>query len=193
MGSDYDDELWRTVPADPGPPPQGLVAFVRSLPPAADVLDLGCGDGRLTAEIRGAERLTAADVSKVALERAARRVPDARLVELDPDAPLPFDDSSFDLTTCIETVEHVRDLQLLLSEVRRTLRPGGSLALTTPAHGRLTGARALLLGWECVVDPLSPHIRLLSRRSLGGLVDAMGFDTVALDRRGASLTLLARR
>lgn len=193
MGSHYDDELWRTVPEDPGPPPRRLVEFVRSLPAAADVLDLGCGDGRLTAEIGAAGRLTAADVSKVALERAAPRVPGARLVELEPDSPLPFDDGSFDLTTCVETIEHVRDVQLLLSEVRRTLRPGGWLALTTPAHGRLTAARALALGWESVVDPLSPHIRLFSRRSLGRLVEAMGFEAADLGRRGARLTVLARR
>lgn len=193
LGSDYDDELWLTVPEDPGPPPTHLVELVHSLPAAADVLDLGCGDGRLTAEIRRAESLTAADVSRVALDRAARRLPHARLVELDPDAPLPFDDGSFDLIVCVETIEHVRDLQRLLSEVRRALRPGGTLALTTPAHGRLTGARAMLLGWESVADPLSPHIRLLSRRSLRRLMHAMSFETASLGRRGGSLTLLARR
>ena len=43
-------------------------------------------------------------------------------MELEPDAPLPFGDGEFDLVLCAETIEHVRDLQLLLSEVRRVLR-----------------------------------------------------------------------
>jgi ubiquinone/menaquinone biosynthesis C-methylase UbiE len=35
---------------------------------------------------------------------------------------------------------------MLLSEVRRVLEPGGRLAVTTPAHSRLTGLDVLLLG-----------------------------------------------
>ena len=54
-------------------------------------------------------------------------------MELEPDAPLPLGDSVFDLVLCAETIEHVRDVQLLLSEARRVLRPGGALAVTTPA------------------------------------------------------------
>ncbi len=88
MASRYDDELWELVPEDPGPPPAHLLAFVRALGPAGAALDLGCGDGRLSAEIEARE-LTGADVSAVALERARRRLPHARLVEIEPDAPLP--------------------------------------------------------------------------------------------------------
>ena len=97
MASRYDDELWQLVPEDAEPPPAPLVRFVRSLGERESALDLGCGDGRLTAEL-SARELTAADVSPVALERARRRLPaSARLVELEPDAPLPLGDSRFDL------------------------------------------------------------------------------------------------
>jgi SAM-dependent methyltransferase len=179
VASRYDDELWELVPDEPGPPAEHLRAFVRSLGRAGRALDLGCGDGRLTAELDAAE-LTAADVSAVALERARRWLPDARIAELEPDAPLPFDDGAFDLVLCAETVEHVRDLQLLLSEARRVLRPGGTLALTTPATGALMRPP----------DPLSPHLRFLTRRSLARLLDALGFELQSLERRAG--TLLAR-
>ena len=139
MASRYDDELWALVPDEPAPPPDHLREFVRSLGRGQRVLDLGCGDGRLTADLEARE-LTAADVSEEALRRAAGRLPEARFVELDPDAPLPLDDSAFDTVLCAETIEHVRDVQLLLSEARRVLIPGGVLAVTTPAHGRRTGA-----------------------------------------------------
>lgn len=192
MPSRYDDELWETVPPDPGPPPDRLVSFVRSLPHAADALDLGCGDGRLTRELR-ADRLTAADVSSVALGRARGRLDYARLLDLEPDAPLPLEDGAFDLVLCAETIEHARDVQLLLSEARRVLRPGGTLALTTPAHGRGTAARALVLGWGRAFDPLSPHIRLLSRRSLRTLLEEMGFEVASLARKGDTLMAISRR
>ena len=152
---------------------------MQSLGHADRVLDFGCGDGRLSAELDAAE-LTAADVSLTALERARRRLPEARIVELEPDAPLPFDDGAFDLVLCSETIEHVRDVQLLLSEVRRVLRPGGVLALTTPAN--------LPLGRP--TDPLSPHLRFFTRRSLRRILRELGFEVESLRRRSG--TLLAR-
>ena len=155
-------------------------------------LDLGCGDGRLSGLLRARE-LTVADVSAVALERAGRRVPDATRVELTPDDTLPFEDSSFDLVLCAETLEHVRDLQLLLSEARRVLRPGGALAVTTPAHGRLDGLAIAARGFERRFDPLSPHLRFLTRRSLRGLLEALGFEVRSLRRSGATLLALATR
>jgi SAM-dependent methyltransferase len=179
MASRYDDELWELVPRDPGPPPAHLAEFVRGLGRVERALDVGCGDGRLTAEL-DAGALTAADVSAVALGRARARLPEAVLVELDPDAPLPLDDVAFDLVLCAETVEHVRDVQLLLSEIRRVLRPAGELALTTPATRPLVRPE----------DPLSPHLRRFTRRSLARVLGELGFEVRSLERR--SRTLLAR-
>jgi SAM-dependent methyltransferase len=179
MGSRYDDELWELVPHDPGPPPRHLVEFVRGLGHVERALDVGCGDGRLTAEL-DAVALTAADVSTVALARAAARLPGAALVELDPDAPFRLDDAAFDLVLCAETVEHVRDVQLFLSEIRRVLHPGGELALTTPAAGAVGRPE----------DPFSPHLRRFTRRSLGRVLGELGFEVRSLQRRSG--TLLAR-
>ena len=182
MASRYDDELWELVPEEPGPPPEHLREFVRSLGDVDSALDLGCGDGRLTAEL-DADALTAADVSRVALDRAQRRVPGARVVELDPDAALPFVDGGFDLVLCAETIEHVRDIQLLLSEARRVLRPSGTLGLTTPARRPLMRPP----------HPLSPHLRFFTRRSLRGVLDELGFDVRSLERRAGTLLVRATR
>lgn len=190
--SRLDDEIWRLVPRDAPPPPAHLVRFVHSLGEPASALDLGCGDGRLTAQLR-ARQVVAADVSEVALERLRERLPEARAVVLEDDAPLPFDDNSFDLVLCTETMEHVRDLQLLLSEARRVLRPEGRLALTTPAHGRLTGLDVLVRGFERLFDPLSPHLRFLTRRSLAALLDQLGFDYGQIRREAGTLLCVARR
>jgi len=45
---------------------------------------------------------------------------------------LPFKDQSFDLVTSNMVLEHVRNPRALLAEVRRILRPGGSLLFHTP-------------------------------------------------------------
>ncbi|MEA2422068.1 MAG: hypothetical protein QOF55_1167 [Thermoleophilaceae bacterium] len=159
------------------------------LPEAEHALDLGCGDGRLTAHLR-AGAVTAADVSAVALRRARTRLPDAEIAHVEPDGPLPFVDGEFELVLVSETIEHVRDVQLFLSEVRRVLRPGGGLALTTPAHSRWTALRMVAGGFDSEFDPLSPHLRFFTPRSLSRLLDAMGFDVTSIKRRRG--TLLAR-
>lgn len=193
MASRFDDELWELVDDDrPGAPPGHLAAFVRGLGEVERGLDLGCGDGRLTAELRASE-VVGADVSPVALERAAGRLPGVELVELEPDAPLPLPDGGFDLVLCAETIEHVRDVQLFLSEARRVLVPGGRIAVTTPAHGRGTGFSILAGGFERRFDPLSPHLRFLSRHSLRDVLEALGFGVLEMRRRRGTLMAVAGR
>ena len=180
------------MPDEDRPPPPALADFVRALGEVGDALDLGCGDGRLTTELR-ARRVTALDVSAIALERARRRVPGAAFVEVDPGAALPLSDNSFDLALCAETLEHVQDVSLALSELRRVLRPGGLLAVTTPAHGRSSGLAILLRGFERQFDPLSPHLRFFSARSLAATLDEHGFEVESIRRRAGTLLALARR
>jgi ubiquinone/menaquinone biosynthesis C-methylase UbiE len=193
--SKYDDELWQMVPEDPGPPPKELVDFVVALGRVdGAALDLGCGDGRLTPSLR-ARRIVGADVSDVALERARARLAEREieLVPLTPERALPFADNSFELVLLAETIEHVVDVQVLLSEVRRVLVPGGRVAVTTPAHGRLTGLSMLLRGFERTFDPLSPHIRFFSARSLATLLDEMGFTIESSRVKRGTLFVVASR
>ena len=165
MASRYEDELWESVPERHHGPGRRAADWVAALEPARHALDLGCGDGSGRPRIP-AERLTLADVSAVALSRARTRLPDAEAVELEPDAPLPFDDNVFDLVVCTETLEHVRDVQLLLSEARRVLEPRGRLAVTTPAHRRLMR----------VPTRSRPTSASSRRAACSALLDSMGFD-----------------
>ena len=173
----FDDEIWEAVPAGAAEPPVHIAAFVRALPETGRALDVGCGDGRLTTLLRARE-VVGADVSAVALARAPFDG-----VKLEPDEQLPFADNEFDLVLCAETIEHVRDVQLLLSELRRVLRPGGRLAVTTPASAPLIRPE----------HPFSPHIRFFTRRSLRGALEATGFEVESLTRRRGTLLAVARR
>ena len=107
----------------------------------------------------------------MALERARARLADATLVELEPDAPLPFGDCGFELVLTAETAEHVRDLQLFLSEIRRVL----GRAAARPDDSREPAAGAAR-------RPLSPHLRRFTSGSCGEL-EELGFDVGLAARR----------
>jgi SAM-dependent methyltransferase len=47
---------------------------------------------------------------------------------------IPLADESFDVITCISTIEHCRNPHRALAEMMRCLRPGGRLLLTTDHH-----------------------------------------------------------
>jgi len=50
---------------------------------------------------------------------------------------LPFGDNTFDKVFCISTIEHVKDDLRGMKEIRRVLKPGGLLLLTTEINRRL--------------------------------------------------------
>ena len=149
------------------------------------VLDLGCGDGRITALIarEGAE-VTGVDPSEVALERARAANPGLDFRSSAPDGSLPFADGSFDVVVCMNVLEHVADTQRLMSEARRVLRSGGRLAIAVPDHGRLQRALTALVSFESHHDPLEPTLRYYTRRSLAALLAEFGYGEVELAGAG---------
>src|SRR5256885_16654988 len=87
MASPYDDELWELVPEIGSRPPAHIVDFVYSLGQAERALDIGCGDGRLSAEL-DALKLFAADGSLGGPGRARSGLgAGAQLVGMGPDSP----------------------------------------------------------------------------------------------------------
>ncbi len=182
------EAVWRAVPA--GATPERFAArraFLLAHVRAGDrVLDLGAGDGAFAAELRAAGcDVIAVDVAEEALRRARARVPglDARRVE--EGAPLPLDEDAVDVVWAGEVLEHVADVVGLLAEVRRVLRWGGTLLVTTPYHGRVSVAALALRGrFDERFDPRGDHLRFFTERSLRSLLEDAGFADVDVRAAG---------
>lgn len=100
-----------------------------------DVLDAGCGLAYGTHILTSAEasRVAGVDIDPEAIEEAQRRIPElADALQLGDIRDLRFDDDSFDLVVCFETIEHVEEPERALFEFRRVLRPGGLLLVSSP-------------------------------------------------------------
>ena len=110
--------------------PHGPLLEALTLPPASDVLDIGCGDGDLLASLR--QRGHSGRL--VGLDREAISRPEVETVAGDAHM-LPFPDASFDAALLVRVLDHL-DAPRALAEAWRVLRTDGLLVVArqTPAH-----------------------------------------------------------
>lgn len=97
------------------------------------VLDLGCAGGFMAEVLDDrAARVTGIDPAADAIA-AARAHAQGRDIRYDVGVgeALPYPDARFDVVVCVDVLEHVQDLQQVLSEVARVLKPGGKFFFDT--------------------------------------------------------------
>src|SRR5436305_2281118 len=109
-----------------------LLAAVAEVHPTR-ILDVGCGDGRI-ASLYAAPEVVCVDSSPAAVDAAAARGLETELADAQ---ALPFPDGSFDAVTCNHLLYHVQDVDAVLAEFVRVLRPGGRFAGIYNAPGHL--------------------------------------------------------
>lgn len=63
---------------------------------------------------------------------------------------IPFEDSTFDVVTSMNSLDHVDDLTQSIGEIRRVMRPGGSLILLTDIHEHPTRLEPQAFSWDVV-------------------------------------------
>ena len=198
--SEYHEGLWQAVPEALQPSDFRLRRrFLLDHVGAGDrVLDVGCGEGRFALElVRAGAHVVGIDVAGEPLRRARERNPELDLRLVVGERPWELEDASFDAVWAGEVIEHVADTAAWLSEVRRVLRSGGSLLLSTPAHGPLTLMRVALSrrAFAGHFDPRGDHLRFYSRQTLTRLIGDFGFEEIRVQSArglpGARRLLLA--
>ena len=99
------------------------------------VLDLGCAGGFMAEalEDRGAT-VTGIDPAEqaIAAARAHATAHDRRITyDIGTGEALPYENAAFDAVVCVDVLEHVQDLAMVLAEAGRVLRPGGLFLFDT--------------------------------------------------------------
>jgi GT2 family glycosyltransferase/SAM-dependent methyltransferase len=109
--------------------------FAAALAPGRRVLDLACGEGYGAAVLATqADEVVAVDIDEATIEHARtnHRLANLTFRQGDIRELSELADSSFDVVTCFEALEHVADHDRLLAEVLRVLTPEGVLLVSTP-------------------------------------------------------------
>lgn len=121
---------------------EGQIAFehfhryciARDLCSNLDVLDVASGEGYGSAILAGVARSVIGveiDAGAVTHAREVYSLPNLRFLEGSALA-LPLDDAAVDVVVSFETLEHIREHEDFVAEVRRVLRPGGLFIVSSP-------------------------------------------------------------
>ena len=112
------------------PTREAFKAIDRAMTGDSRVLEVGCGSGEMAERINALPGVTlvATDDADDSVELTAARGVDARHADI---CYLPFDGESFDVVYAGWMLDHVRDIDRALAEVRRVLRPGGTFVAVT--------------------------------------------------------------
>ena len=181
-----------------------IAALRRHASPGGQALEVGPGCGvylPVLASLFG--RVVAADIEEAYLHHAARlrqTLPNLALVRDDVCASsLP--EHSFDLVLCTEVIEHIPQSEAVLRGIRRLLKPGGVLVLSTPQRYsplELAAKIAFLPGVIQLVrqvyrEPVleTGHINLMTAHALRRQLHGAGFGIVEQHRSGLYLPLVA--
>ena len=110
-------------------------AFALDFVQGKTVLDIACGEGFGSALLAArAERVIGVDNSDETIRHGRTRYGHLSNLEFKTGAceAIPCEDDSVDVVVSMETIEHIRDQQAFLAEVKRVLRPEGVLLVSTP-------------------------------------------------------------
>jgi 2-polyprenyl-6-hydroxyphenyl methylase / 3-demethylubiquinone-9 3-methyltransferase len=112
-----------------------LVEELRLAPVGLHVLDIGCGGGLLAEEFaRLGCVVMGVDPSAESLAAARMHAASQGFAigyQCALGEALPFADASFDVVYCCDVLEHVNDVQQVIAETARVLRPGGTYLYDT--------------------------------------------------------------
>lgn len=132
----HDDLLWqqlKTLPAFRAVLRAVEARFYHHIPFPEPVLDVGCGDGNFAAVALGRGLRAGIDPWWNPLRKALAESTYDLTLQVMADR-IPFPDHYFGSAFSNSVIEHIPDIQPVLNEVSRVLKPGATFVITTPSH-----------------------------------------------------------
>ncbi|SOE80818.1 Glycosyl transferase family 2 [Caballeronia arationis] len=154
----------------------------RKLAAGKRVLDIACGEGYGSYALAlSASSVVGVDISEDAVQHATKTYTREGLpleFKVGSAAAIPLPDASVDLVVSFETIEHHDQHEAMIAEIRRVLKPGGSLIISSPnkhEYSDVTGyanpfhVKELYLGeFEALLREKFPNVEIYGQRVLTG-------------------------
>jgi ubiquinone/menaquinone biosynthesis C-methylase UbiE len=115
-----------------------MLAAFEKLAVGAQVMEVGCGAGRQARTLKNLRpelQVFGCDLSQLAIAEA-RKYNDGVGYEVSDAARLPYVDARFDAVMLFDVLEHVPDVESVMREVARVLKPGGLFHAYIPIEGQ---------------------------------------------------------
>jgi ubiquinone/menaquinone biosynthesis C-methylase UbiE len=151
----------------------------------APVLDVGCGDGHFASLVFDQALEVGIDPALTSL-REAKRYGAYQLLTQSEGARLPFPDAYFQSAISNSVLEHIPDLQPVLNETARVVKPGGLFLFCVPNHRwqdslsisgflKRIGLQWLAAAYVRLFTRISRHINMLSPQEWEARLAQAGF------------------
>jgi len=157
-------------------------ALAQLVPMGARVLDLGCGDGAMLAHLQATRGCSGYGVEIDDANVLACVQRGVNVIQLNLDEGLAmFDDASFDVVLQIDTLQHLRNAEVMLRETARVGRIG---IVAFPNFGHWPNRLSVLRGRMPVTKRLpyqwydTPNIRVGTHADLGTLARKNGLRVI---------------
>jgi len=142
------------------------------------LLDIGCGTGIFLSMVLNKFNVNVSgiDISPGMIEKSRELLGDRADLKVGDSEHLPWKDGSFDIVTCIASFHHYPNPELILNEMRRVLRYGGSAIIADPWAPNPWRFLANLI----IKSPLNRHgeVRMYSQGEMHELLEAAGFTSI---------------
>jgi 2-polyprenyl-3-methyl-5-hydroxy-6-metoxy-1,4-benzoquinol methylase len=183
--------------------------FMTVVAPVANarILDFSCGQGDVIAallpHLKDSQEISACDFSNTYVDAVTKRfkgTPHFKSATLMTSLPGPLADGHFDVVYATEVIEHLNDTELdgMLAECKRLLKPGGQVFFTTPNEEDYDAAKIMCPDCGSIFHKWQ-HLRTWTRDSLRERMERAGFRTRSVEAvawlnwRGKLLSWLTTR
>lgn len=155
------------------------------------LLDVGCGCAYIAKHfINSGTRVVSLDVAQANVEKALKKYPSDNHAAVVADVfALPFKENTFDCIVASEIIEHTVDPHAFVEALKRVLKPGGTLIISTPYKEKIE--YSLCIHCNCKT-PKNAHLHSFDKNNMRSLHSMSGLEVERITLVGNKLLLMSR-